>query len=61
LPKGLRELGKGTQKIYDELSKPAHLPAEKTDRYLRTEMMKSIELIKSGRLIEFVKDLIGGD
>jgi histidine ammonia-lyase len=61
LPKGLRELGRGTQKIYNELSKSFHFPPEKTDRYLRTEMMKSIELVKSGRLIEFVKDLMTGD
>jgi histidine ammonia-lyase len=58
LPKGLRELGKGTQKVYDELSKPAHFPPEKTDRYLRTEMMRSIELVRSGKLIELVKELL---
>ncbi|HMK27503.1 MAG TPA: aromatic amino acid ammonia-lyase [Chitinophagaceae bacterium] len=58
LPKGLRELGKGTQKVYNELSKPSHFPPEKTDRYLRTEMMRSIELVKSGKLIELVDGLL---
>lgn len=57
LPKGLRELGKGTQKVYNELSRSSHFPPEKEDRYLRTEMMRSIELVRSGRLIEFVDGL----
>ena len=61
LPKGLRELGKGTQKVYNELSGSSHFPPEKTVRYLRTEMMRSIELVRSGRLIELVKDLMTGD
>jgi histidine ammonia-lyase len=58
LPKGLRELGRGTQKVYDELSRPSYFPPEKTDRYLRTEMMRSIELVRSGKLIELVKELL---
>ncbi len=58
LPKGLRELGKGTQRVYDELSKPSYFPAEKADRYLRTELMKAIEIVKSGRLIELVANLL---
>lgn len=58
LPKTLRQLGEGTQKIYDELSKATNLPPEKEDRYLRTEMMKAINFIQSGKLIDLVNDIL---
>ena len=53
LPKELRVLGKGTTKAYEYLS--TILPPAFEDRYLRLDMEKAIEIVKSGELVEKIK------
>ncbi|HLP58896.1 MAG TPA: aromatic amino acid ammonia-lyase [Candidatus Deferrimicrobium sp.] len=55
LPKNLRALGKGTSIIFDKLEKVLGPAGE--DQYLRTDMEKVIDLVKSGQLVEWVADL----
>ncbi len=52
LPKDLRKLGDGTEKVYDLVNK--ELPSVTEDQYMRTDMEKAIKLIKSGKLILFL-------
>lgn len=56
LSEELRILGKGTTKAYEYLS--AILPPAFEDHYLRLDMEKAIEIVKSGELVEMVKDKI---
>ncbi len=62
LPKDLRSLGKGTSIVYDYLSKDDKLPIGKEnenlkDHYLRKDMDKMIEIVKSGELINLIPDM----
>ncbi len=54
LPKNLQKLGKGTSKVFEKLEK--ELGEAGHDRYLRTEMEKTINLVKSGELVQIVED-----
>lgn len=59
LPKDLRSLGKGTSIVYDYLSKDDKLPVGKEnenlkDHYLRKDMDKMIEIVKSGELVGLI-------
>jgi histidine ammonia-lyase len=56
LPEDLRSLGKGTTKAFHTLNKV--LPLVKEDKYLMTDMEKTIGLVKSGKLVEVVADLL---
>lgn len=64
LPKKLRKLGDGTQKVYDYLCQKGRLPADKgdekdfylKDHYLRTDMEKAIDIVKSGEMVDLVMD-----
>jgi histidine ammonia-lyase len=58
LPENLRPLGAGTKKVYEFLNKKENLPPVSGDTYLRTEMEKMIELVKEGKLVELVEDLL---
>jgi hypothetical protein len=59
LPEELRQLGAGTQKVHDFLSKSENLPqgneADKDfylkDHYLRLDMEKAIALVSSGAIV----------
>ena len=50
LPQNLRELGKGTKKVYNLLNKL--LPPITEDQYLRDNMEKIIELVRKGSIVE---------
>ncbi len=63
LPEALRKLGLGSSLVYHELSKEEHFPIGENkeylkDHYLRTDMEKAIELVKSGQLIGWVGDIL---
>jgi histidine ammonia-lyase len=60
LPERMQTLGKGTKKVYDKLGKELGEDLEEIgpDRYLRTDMEKTIALVKSGTLVEQVADLL---
>lgn len=53
LPKELRRLGMGTSKVYQYLTEI--LPPAHEDLYLRLDMEKVIEAVKSGRLVEVAR------
>lgn len=56
LPEHLQKLGKGTSKVFEKLEK--ELGTAGHDRYLRTEMEKTINLVKSGELVQIVEDCL---
>lgn len=56
LPEELRQLGQGTDIVYNALNK--ELPPVDEDQYMRLDMEKAIELIKSGKVLDLVKDII---
>ncbi len=49
LPETMRQLGKGTQQIYDALEQ--QFPPLQEDTYLRLEIEQVVEIIKSGSLV----------
>lgn len=54
LPKNLRKLGSGTQKVFAFLSSKENLNTGVKywqDHYLRTDMEKALELVKSGEIV----------
>lgn len=56
LPEELRVLGKGTREAYEYLS--TVLPPAFEDHYLRLDMEKTIEVVKSGEMANMLKDRI---
>jgi len=56
LPENLRQLGQGTSKVYNYLNNI--MPPVEEDQYLRTDMEKVIDLVKSGELVKIVNDII---
>jgi hypothetical protein len=55
LPKHLQQLGKGTQKAFNFLSQKNNLNSGEKywkDHYLRTDMEKAIQLVKSGKILK---------
>lgn len=56
LPENLRILGAGISRIYDDLNKI--LPRPKKDRYLRTDIEKVVDKVKSGEFVNLVNDLL---
>lgn len=56
LPEKLRELGKGTTKIYDYLSQL--LPPVTEDQYLRVDIEKVVNAVKSRKLVEVVAEIL---
>jgi histidine ammonia-lyase len=55
LPKHLQQLGKGTQKAFNFLSQKDNLNSGEKywkDHYLRTDMEKAIQLVKSGKILK---------
>lgn len=56
LPEELREMGEGNKKSFAHLD--AKFPHVFEDHYLRTEMEKAIEIVRSGELVELLKELL---
>ncbi|MBK8965282.1 MAG: aromatic amino acid lyase [Lewinellaceae bacterium] len=58
LPENIRTLGTGTNRVYEFLKREENLPPVYGDTYLRTELDKIIELVRNGKLIDLVEDLL---
>lgn len=56
LPPSLQGLGKGTAKVYDFLSNS--LPPVLEDQYLRSDMEKVTEMVRTGKLVGLVTDAL---
>ena len=56
LPENLQGLGKGTQLVFDFLSKEENLPPVFEDRYLRLDMERAIELVNSQQLLKIISN-----
>lgn len=56
LPESLRKLGRGTNRVYENLNKT--LPKVDRDRYIKTDIDEVIKRVKSGELVKLVNEML---